>query len=411
MLIHRTPRALSSVCHKTLISLCAGLLLLLSGCGALPRMGAVPERYAAKAAVPGLDGLRYVVGDEQDMQRLAQDMIDTWPRERRWLEQQGLASTALPPSNILALSGGGDNGAFGAGLLSGWSARGDRPEFSLVTGISTGALIAPFAFLGAQYDDKLRELYTRTAPKDIITVRNFWAVITDDAMADTTPLREQLRKHIDRAFLDKIAAEYAKGRELWISTTNLDARQRVIWNMTKLAASQHPQAVTLFHDIMLASSAIPGAFPPVMINVELDGSPHQEMHVDGGTMAQVFVYPPNIKLAELSRANGGSRKRNLYVVMNSRLDPEWAQTERRVISIASRAISSMIHTQGVGDLYRIFLTAKRDGMDFHLSYIPPDFKHLHRQEFDTEFMQALYERGDSLARSGYEWQTLPPGFN
>ncbi|QDL54523.1 patatin-like phospholipase family protein [Rhodoferax aquaticus] len=404
------PRFLAAI--YTVLLFCGAMLLLgLSACSTPQRIEAVPERYAAQAKLPGLDDLRYVVGDAEDMQRLAQDMMDTWPRERRWLEQQGLGSEALPPSHILALSGGGDNGAFGAGLLRGWSVKGDRPEFSLVTGISTGALIAPFAFLGTAYDEKLRDLYTRTSPKDIIEPRSFWAVITDDAMADTMPLRQQLRKHIDRAFLDQIALEYVKGRELWISTTNLDARQRVIWNMTKLASSQHPNAVALFHDIMLASSAIPGAFPPVMINVELDGKPHQEMHVDGGTMAQVFVYPPNIKLGELARANGGSRKRNLYVVMNSRLDPEWAQTERRVISIASRAISSMIHTQGVGDLYRIFLTAKRDGMDFHLAFIPADFKYLHRQEFDTAFMQALYERGETMAREGYPWQTLPPGFN
>ena len=384
--------------------------IVLAGCNALPRLGAVPDRFAARAVLLGLEDIRYVVGDEKDMQRLSRDVADTWPRERTWLAAQGKSIDKLPPSNLLALSGGGDNGAFGAGLLNGWTTNGTRPEFLLVTGISTGALIAPFAFLGPKYDTVLRDLYTRNQRADIISIRSWWAVLTDDSVADTAPLRSQLRKHIDRTFLDEIAAEYAKGRELWISTTNLDAHQRVIWNMTKLAASKHPRALDLFHDVMLASAAIPGAFPPVMFDVELDGTPHQEMHVDGGTMAQVFVYPPNIKLAELSQTEGGERQRHMYVVMNTRIDPDWAQTERRVISIAGRAISSMIHTQGVGDLYRIFLTAQRDKVQFNMTHIPGDFQHLHPEEFDNSFMQALYERGYQLATSGQAWKKLPPGF-
>jgi Patatin-like phospholipase len=384
--------------------------IVLAGCNALPRLGAVPDRFAARAVLLGLEDIRYVVGDEKDMQRLSRDVVDTWPRERTWLASQGKSIDKLPPSNLLALSGGGDNGAFGAGLLNGWTTTGTRPEFLLVTGISTGALIAPFAFLGPKYDTVLRDLYTRNQRADIISIRSWWAVLTDDAVADTAPLRTQLRKHIDRAFLDEIAVEYAKGRELWISTTNLDAHQRVIWNMTKLAASKHPRALDLFHDVMLASAAIPGAFPPVMFDVELDGQPHQEMHVDGGTMAQVFVYPPNVKLADLSKTEGGERQRHMYVVMNTRMDPDWAQTERRVISIAGRAISSMIHTQGVGDLYRIFLTAQRDKVQFNMTHIPGDFKHLHPEEFDNSFMQALYERGYRLATSGQAWKKLPPGF-
>ena len=384
--------------------------IVLAGCNALPRLGAVPDRFAARAVLMGLEDIRYVVGDEKDMQRLSRDVADTWPRERTWLAAQGKSIDKLPPSNLLALSGGGDNGAFGAGLLNGWTTNGTRPEFLLVTGISTGALIAPFAFLGPKYDTVLRDLYTRNQRADIISIRSWWAVLTDDSVADTAPLRSQLRKHIDRTFLDEIAAEYAKGRELWISTTNLDAHQRVIWNMTKLAASKHPRALDLFHDVMLASAAIPGAFPPVMFDVELDGKPHQEMHVDGGTMAQVFVYPPNIKLAELSQTEGGERQRHMYVVMNTRIDPDWAQTERRVISIAGRAISSMIHTQGVGDLYRIFLTAQRDKVQFNMTHIPADFQHLHPEEFDNSFMQALYERGYQLATSGQAWKKLPPGF-
>jgi hypothetical protein len=397
------PRALTLSCL-------AVVLLALSGCSSLPRHHAVPAEFAASATLPGLPDVRYVVDDPADMERLARDVADTWTRERRWLESQGKSTKDLPTSHLLALSGGGDKGAFGAGLLNGWTASGERPEFLLVTGISTGALIAPFAFLGPAYDATLKALYTEVRPTDIVRDRGLLAALTSDALADTAPLRELLGRHVDRALLDAIAREYEKGRELWISTANLDARRRVIWNMTRIAASGHPRALELFHDVMIASAAIPGAFPPVLIEVEAQGRPYHEMHVDGGAMSQVFVYPPSLDLAELSEDKGGERRRRLFVVMNGRLDPEWGETERKVLSIATRAITSMIHTQGVGDLYRIYLTAERDGVDFHLAYIPAEFVAPHPEEFDTVFMRALYDEGYRRAVQGYPWQTRPPGF-
>lgn len=384
-------------------------LLALSACSLPVRNAAVPYRQEAQAVPIGLAGVRYVVGNEADMARLNHDVADTWVRERAWRKKQGL-SGALPPSNLLALSGGGDNGAFGAGLLNGWTQTGKRPEFLLVTGVSTGALIAPFAFLGPAYDARLKALYTTSSPSDIIAIRSVFAALTDDALADTAPLRRLLQKHVDRAFLDAIAVEYDKGRELWVSTTNLDARQRVIWNLTKIARSRDPRALGLFHDIMIASAAIPGAFPPVMIDVSVEGKAYQEMHVDGGAMAQVFVYPPSLDLDQLADEQGGKRKRTLYVVMNARHDPDWTDTERSVWSIARRAIDSMIHSQGVGDLYRIYLTAQRDKIDFNLAFIPGSFEHAHREEFDTDYMRALYETGYELGRKGYAWEKAPPEY-
>ncbi len=392
------------------LGMLAMALIAMSGCASLARHEAVPRALTAAAQVPGLADVRYLVGDPRDMARLAEDVAATWPRERAWLQSQGKTTRDLPPSHLLALSGGGDKGAFGAGLLNGWSAAGTRPEFLLVTGVSTGALIAPFAFLGARHDDTLRQLYTMTGSQELIRVRSLMAALTEDHMADTAPLRALLRRHIDQDFLDDVAAEFRKGRELWISTTNLDASRRVIWNMTRLAASRHPRAVALFHDIMMASAAIPGAFPPVMIEVEAEGRAYQEMHVDGGAMAQVFVYPPDLQLARLSADRDGERPRRLYVLMNARIDPDWAQTERWVIPIASRAINSMINSQGIGDLYRIYLTAQRDGVAFNLAHIPGDFEHPRREEFDTAFMQALYARGYQMALKGFPWLGRPPGF-
>lgn len=390
-----------------------GLILLaatvgLSACSLPTRQHAVPQAWSEKAEVAGLPGVRYVVRAE--MPEVVQEGIDSIKKEQAWRAQQGQANgNPLPPTNFLALSGGGDDGAFGAGLLCGWTAAGTRPEFKMVTGISTGALIAPFAFLGPKYDDKLKAVYTQTSPKDILEARGFFAAVFNDALADNAPLGKLAEKYVTKEMLGDIAQEYAKGRLLLMATTNLDARQAVIWNMTKIAASGSPKAMELFHKIMLASAAIPGAFPPAMIDVEANGQRYQEMHVDGGAMAQVFVYPPSIKLAELSKQQGIVRDRNLYVIRNARLDPDWADVERRTLSIAGRAIASLIQTQGVGDLYKIYAAAQRDGIDYNLAYIPRTFYAPHKEDFDTEYMRKLFQTGYDLAVKGYRWEKVPPG--
>jgi predicted acylesterase/phospholipase RssA len=180
--------------------------------------------------------------------------------------------------------------------------------------------------------------------------------------------------------------------------------------MTKIATSKDPRALDLFRAIMVTSAAIPGAFPPTLIDVEVDGKAYQEMHVDGGAVAQVFLYPPTIRQASATRkAAPVERERRAYIIRNARLDPEWAEVERRTLSISSRAISSLINSQGIGDLYRIYSTARQDGVDFNLAFIPRDFDEPHPQEFDTEFMRKLYAFAYGLAVKGYPWQKTPPG--
>jgi predicted acylesterase/phospholipase RssA len=220
-----------------------------------------------------------------DREAIQKEGIASFYREQAYLKSQGHTG-ALPPVYFLAVSGGGDNGAFGAGLLNGWTETGTRPEFKLVTGVSTGALIAPFAFLGPDHDGTLKRFYTTLAPSDILEMRSLLAAITSDALADNAPLWQLVENVVDQALLDAIAAEYNdKGRLLLVATVDLDARQSVLWNMTKIAASDDPKALELFRSVMIASAAIPGTFPPVMIDVELDGQAYQEMHVDGGTMS------------------------------------------------------------------------------------------------------------------------------
>lgn len=383
--------------------------LVLCACSLPTRKQAVPPEWTAKAEVVNMPGVRYIVGTEITDEHLREG-IDSVKKERDYLASlESSDSQKLPPVNFLALSGGGDDGAFGAGLLCGWTKSGLRPEFKLVTGISTGALLAPFAFLGAKYDDVLKAVFTEVTPADIMQTRGPLAALFDDALADNAPLGRLIKKYVTTEMLKEIAAEYAKGRTLLMATTNLDARQAVIWNMGKIAASDHPDALELFHKIMLASSAIPGAFPPVMIDVDVNGKRYQEMHVDGGAQSQAFVYPAAIKLSEVIKSQQLKRERRLYLIRNARLDPQREEVERLTLSITGRAISALIQAQGVGDLYKIFTIAQRDDLDYNLAYIPKYFNALHNEEFDRAYMQQLFQTGYELASKGYEWKKVPPG--
>lgn len=378
----------------------------LAGCYPSDRLPAVPPELQSQAEVVGMPGVRYMATNLASFSEDAQESV------RRELEQRAKAGETgpLPPAHFLALSGGGDNGAFGAGLLNGWTAARARPEFKLVTGVSTGALLAPFAFVGQKYDPVIKEFYTSISSKDILEERNFLAAVLADAMADNAPLWGLISKYVTELLLQEIAAEHAKGRVLLVCTTNLDARQPVIWNLGKIAASGHPGALQLFRSILIASAALPGAFPPVFIEVEVKGQRYHEMQVDGGASAQIFVYPPQFKLAERAAATGTQRERHLYLIRNARLDPEWAHVERRTMSIANRAITSLIQTQGRGDLFRIFAVAQRDQVDFNLAYIPETFKASHKEEFDNLYMRQLFQLGYDLAKNGYDWTKQPPGF-
>lgn len=382
--------------------------LLAAGCSALPRERAVPHELADQAVIPGLGDVRFWGGgvDEHLMRVLTTSIA----RERAWLESQGHTG-ALPPAEFLAISGGGANGAFGAGLLCGWSEAGTRPSFKLVTGISTGALIAPFAFLGPEYDDVLRTVYTTVSTRDIARSRGLLAAISSDAMADTGPLWKTLNKYVTEDLLRAVADEYAKGRLLIVGTTNLDEQRGVLWDMGAIASSGDPGALRLFRSILIASAAIPGAFPPLMIDVEAGGKRYQEMHVDGGATAQVFVYPVGLRMQEVGAAHGVNRQRTAYIIRNARLDAEWSEVERKTMSIAGRAISSLIQTQGIGDLFRVFVTAQRDGVGFNLAFIPSSFTETPEEPFDPVYMGKLFDVGFEKALEGYPWEHVPPYYD
>ncbi len=384
-------------------------VLILAACATPSRLPAVPRELSDRATVLNNPAVRS--WDDELNPQFREEMVRAAKKEFELRAKAGDTSP-LGPAYYLAISGGGANGAYGAGLLNGWTAAATRPEFKVVTGISTGALTAPFAFLGPKYDERLKAVYTSVTTKEIALPRGFLAALYDDAMMGTKPLQTLLKSLVDEPMMREIAAEYARGRILFIATTNLDINRGVIWNIGAIASSGDPHALDIIHEVLLASAAIPAAFPPVMIDVQVDGKTYQEMHVDGGCKAQVFLYPPSLALKQESEARGIHRDRVAYIIRNARLDVDWASTERLTMSIASRAIDSLIQTQGIGDLYRLYLTTKRDGVDFNLAYIPATFNAKPTESFDPVYMTKLFDVGYRAATQpgGYVWDKMPPGF-
>ncbi len=311
-------------------------------------------------------------------------------------------------AHLLALSGGADDGAFGAGLLKGWSEHGTRPEFDLVTGISAGALIAPFAFIGRDYDRQLSEIYTVHDSAQIYSAKILSGVLGGPAVADNGPLASLIAKYVDRRLLARIAAERAKGRYLLVGTTNFDAQRPVYWDMGRIAQQGDEAALRLFRKVLLASAAVPGIFPPVEIDVNIDGRRYQETHVDGGPTRQVFLTPGDFRFADIDKATGTRVKRHLWVIRNSKLLPEYDIVELKALSIGERSLGTLTKNQGLGDLLRIYDKARADNIDFNLASIPMTFNAVRQAPFDGAYMQALYKVGRELGRNGYAWsKTLP----
>lgn len=389
-----------------LIAFCLAALALataIAGCATLTPRNVLPESLVDEAELVGMPGVR-VWGDAS-------------PREL----QAALASaeargdikriTAERPKafHMLAISGGAEDGAFGAGLLAGWGDAGTRPRFDYVTGVSAGALIAPFAFLGAKGDKPLREMFTKYGQSDILEANLLPGLFGGSAVADSAPLARLIEKYVDAKFLRDIAHERRKGRVLLIGTTNIDAQRPVLWDMGRIAMSQHREAVSLFRKILLASASIPGAFPPVRFKVRAGGRTYEEMHVDGGITQQVFLAPSALAFKEVDHLFGAYAARRLYIIRNGKITPEWEPVEERVLPIAQRSISTLIKNQGIGDLYRMHATARRDGIDYNLAAIPAAFDVKSDGPFDRAYMIPLFALGEKLGRGGYRWLKAPPG--
>jgi predicted acylesterase/phospholipase RssA len=388
--------------------LLAGALaaVAISGCATLERLPAVTYAEARQIDILDTPDARFYVSDTKRIYDVA---IKAYQRSNRTRPAQ--------TRNFVALSGGGDDGAFGAGLLVGWSAHGNRPEFDMVTGVSTGALSAPFVFLGRAYDQRLAGMYTETNAGDIFQRRPLLiAAVTSDSLVDNAPLRKLIESNVDTAMVQKIAEEYDKGRLLFVLTTNLDQSRPVIWNIGAIAATNNPKARDLIIDVLLASASIPAVFPPVMLDVTVDGQKRQEMHVDGGTVAQVFFYPPSFSIRGAAARLGvdvqklRERRRVAYVVRNGRFFRPDESVQLKTIAIAKEALSTMTMSSGINDTYRMYTLARRDGVDFNLASIGEDFTVPYKGPFDPGYMQALFAYGYEQGRAGYRWKKVPPGY-
>jgi hypothetical protein len=393
---------------RTGIRLLAGVLaaVAISGCATLERLPAVTYAEARQIDILDIPDARFYVSDTNRIYEVA---VKAYQRSNRARGGQ--------TRHYLALSGGGDDGAFGAGLMAGWSAHGDRPEFDMVTGVSTGALSAPFAFLGRAYDQRLAGMYTETNAGDIFEKRAVLiSAVTSDSLVDNTPLRRLIDSNVDAAMVRKIAEEYEKGRLLFVLTTNLDQSRPVFWNIGAIATSNNPKARDLIVDVLLASASIPAIFPPVMLDVTVDGQKRQEMHVDGGTIAQVFFYPPSFSIRGAAKRLGvdektlRARKRVAYVIRNGRFFRPDESVQLRTIAIAKEALATMTMSSGVNDTYRMYTLARRDGVDFNLASIGEDFTVPYKGPFDPSYMQSLFAYGYEKGRAGYAWKKVPPGY-
>jgi predicted patatin/cPLA2 family phospholipase len=400
-------RERSPVGRLALISLTL-LVMLAQGCATLRSHAPLPAALENEVRVPGFPEDVRAWADEPS-KSLTISAVESIKEERAAYGDEILKK----PVALLALSGGGDNGAFGAGVLCGWTEHGDRPRFKLVTGISTGALIAPFAFLGSEYDTRLK-LYTMVTQGEIFRRKSLLTALWRDSLADTRPLADLIAKYIDEPMLQAIAREHKKGRRLFIGTTQFDAQRLVIWNMGAIAASGHPEALKLFRKILLASASIPGFFPPQYFKVEAVSRSYEEMHVDGGTMAQVILYEAALKpfteMEKIMEVKLMGRPKVLYIIRNGRIMPSWDKVRPRLVPIASRAIDTLIKVQGVGDLYRLMAFARRDKMDFNLAAIPRDFTPSPGDMFNQEYMNRLFDLGFEIAKKGYPWKKYPPLF-
>ncbi len=384
-----------------LILVCSGLL----ACASAPGRNFVPEALASEARLPGLDDIR-IWGDEPPAS-LGRFIRRDGPLIAAKLDARAAAGKSLV-SNMLVLTGGADDGAFGAGVLVGWTEHGDRPQFDLVTGISAGALIAPFAFLGSEHDAELRDLFTQYTAEQIYSTEILSGILGGNSLADSAPLEKLIETYVDRRFLRRIAQERARGRLLLVGTTNIDAQRPVYWDMGRIAQSRHKDAPALFRKVLLASAAIPGVFPPVRFPVEADGKSYEELHVDGGTTRNAFLSPSDFSFRALDAELGRQVARRLFVVRNGKLEPEYIATKETAVVIAQRSLETVLKGQTLGDLVRIYDRTRRDGIDFNLAAIPLAFKTPRAKPFDKAYMAALFQLGEAEARAGFRWLKKPP---
>ena len=379
------------------------VLILLAACTP-QRLSTVPEGLATKTNVVGFESDLIRVFGDASRSEIAQFDASRVPT----LHVGQDAQTQQLEQNFLVLSGGGANGAYGAGLLNGWTKSETRPHFSIVTGVSTGAIIAPFAFLGSEYDHFLTEFYTKHSTKDLLRKRVVAGLLGGSSLASSQPLEKLIEKFVTFDLMSAIAREYAKGRFLLLGTTNLDVQRPVIWNMGAIAMRGDAEALKLFRDVIRASISVPAVFEPVLIDVIVSGYTGQELHVDGGTTDNAILLPMHVQLHEANSQAAKQAKRRMFVIVNSNINPEVGFVDIKALDVAERSLDTLLHQQTASDIERLYRYANRNDVTFHYTQIPDGFDLEPKEEFDRLYMTTLYRLGEKRALEGDPWRSQPP---
>ncbi|MBN9118950.1 MAG: patatin-like phospholipase family protein [Planctomycetes bacterium] len=317
-----------------------------------------------------------------------------------------------PRKAVLVVTGGGSYGAYPAGVLVGWTATGTRPEFDVVTGISTGALLGAFAFLGSSEDCELQRCYTTLRDRDIYRRNRLIPALLSESFADTAPLAKLIERLATEDRIRRFAAEHQKGRRFYVGTTDLDARRAVVWDMGAIAARNTPEGRELFRKVLLASASIPGFFPPVRIPVTVDGRRYVERHIDGGTTSSMFFVPPWVPPGARDQLPPGwLYGSDVYILVAGKMYPDPAPVKPRSIAIASSAVSTVVYDQTRSDLHKLFLLSAMTGMNYNVSVIPRELESpLESTTFDPKEMTRLFNAGYQWAVSDGRWRNTPPGY-
>jgi hypothetical protein len=380
------------------ISIFISITLLLLACSGINRDDIAAPLNKNNAFYPvGFPDVRYFDGEQPES---LDKEVEKFTQRLKSVRSEG------DGLNILALSGGGPNGAFGAGVMRGWTQSGIRPEFDIVTGISTGAIIAPFAFLGSEYDDELEEFYTTTSTNDLVRARFLTGVLSGGSLYSTGPLKKVINRVVTTEFVDKLADEYERGRLLLVGTTNMDAEQPVIWNITEIASHRNEDARQLIRQVILASASIPILFTPVSFKVTDGTNEFSELHADGGLTQQIFTYNPNLPVKSfLRRAGLTNRANRIWIVHNAKINAVYQPQNTNLRKLGERTLETLIKSQGVGGLERIASNAGRDGFSIRAMIMPSKFLEKPTELFEPGYMSRLFAVGSEMGADPKNWST------
>ena len=310
------------------------------------------------------------------------------------------------PFDILVISGGGPYGAFGAGVLRGWK---NRPEFDVVTGISVGALMGPYALVNEEPAyEKLYEMLRN--PAGDWARKGYFFGLFGASFYRNEGLRERVRAELDDEFVARMAAAQKDRRVLFVGAANLDLGMMRIFELAAMAQRKEKQRI---EDVLMASAAIPVIYPPVTID--------DDLYVDGGTVAQMFLPLRARGLRQLLDRwkerfpTAPFPKLRLWVIVNGQLTAPLGTTQPRWSSIAMRSYATLSASLLAMTLDRFRLGAdladERQPVDLEFRYmaIPAGFemKPLDRDIFDRETMRKLAELGRTMAAQG-KWRSKVP---